>query len=47
VSPNYLQISTDLQVMLSNIFANTQPASKALASEAPTVKTDATATPGG
>lgn len=44
VSPNYLQISSDLQVMLSNIFANSSSAASALSSAAPTVKKDASAT---
>ena len=47
VSPNYLQISSDLQVMLSSAFANTKPAAAAISAAAPTVKTDANATPGG
>ena len=39
VSPNYLQISSDLQDMLSSVFSNqTQPAA-ALSQTAPTVKT--------
>jgi len=46
VSPNYLQVSTDLQVMLSSVFANSQSAAAAIAAAAPTVKTDANATPG-
>ncbi|HEY3943556.1 MAG TPA: extracellular solute-binding protein [Acidimicrobiales bacterium] len=40
VSPNYLQISTDLQSMLSSVFANSSP-SAALKSAAPAVKADA------
>ena len=47
VSPNYLQVSTDLQVMLSSVFANTQSPAAAIAAAAPTVKSDANATPGG
>ncbi len=47
VSPNYLQVSTDLQVMLSSVFANTQSPAAAIAAAAPTVKSDAKATPGG
>ena len=47
VSPNYLQVSTDLQVMLSSVFANSQSPAAAIAAAAPTVKTDANATPGG
>ena len=47
VSPNYLQISSDLQVMLSSVFANTKPAAAAIRAAAPTVKSDANATPGG
>ena len=45
VSPNYLQVSSDLQDMISSVFANTESAAAAFASEAPTVKTDANATP--
>ncbi len=45
VSPNYLQVSNDLQVMLSEVFANTKSPSAALSSEAPTIKSDAGATP--
>ncbi len=45
VSPNYLQVSNDLQVMLSEIFANTKSPAAALAAAAPTIKTDAGATP--
>jgi multiple sugar transport system substrate-binding protein len=47
VSPNYLQVSTDLQVMLSSVFANTQSPTAAIAAAAPTVKSDSNATPGG
>ena len=47
VSPNYLQISTDLQSMLSAVFANSASPASALASAAPTIKTDANSTPGG
>lgn len=47
VSPNYLQISTDLQVMLSSVFANTKSPQAAISAAAPTVKADANATPGG
>lgn len=46
VSPNYLQISTDLQSMLSEVFANTKQPADALKATAPTVKTDANNTPG-
>ncbi|HET9897591.1 MAG TPA: extracellular solute-binding protein [Streptosporangiaceae bacterium] len=41
VSPNYLQVSNDLQVMLSEVFANTKSPAAALASEAPTIRNDA------
>jgi multiple sugar transport system substrate-binding protein len=47
VSPNYLQVSTDLQVMLSEVFANTKSPAAAIAAAAPTIKTDANATPSG
>lgn len=47
VSPNYLQVSTDLQVMLSEVFANTKTAAAAISAAAPTVKSDANATPSG
>src|ERR1700722_7017549 len=46
VSPNYLTVSNDLQVMLSEVFANTKSPAAAIAAAAPTVKTDANATPG-
>ena len=46
VSPNYLQISTDLQNMLSEVFANTKQPADALKATAPTVKSDANAAPG-
>jgi len=45
VSPNYLQISSDLQDMLSSVFANTESPAAAIAKEAPTIKSDAAATP--
>ena len=45
VSPNYLQVSNDLQVMLSEVFANTKSPAAALAAAAPTIKNDAGATP--
>ena len=38
VTPNYLQISTDLQVAFSAVFANTAPASSALSSASSQVK---------
>ncbi len=41
VSPNYLQVSNDLQVMLSEVFANTKSPAAALSSEALTIKNDA------
>jgi multiple sugar transport system substrate-binding protein len=47
VSPNYLKISTDLQTMFSEVYANSQTPAAALSSTAPLVKTDANATPGG
>ena len=45
VSPNYLQISTDLQSMLSSVFANSSSPASALKSAAPTIKSDANSTP--
>jgi multiple sugar transport system substrate-binding protein len=45
VSPNYLAVSNDLQVMLSEVFANSKSAAAALSSEAPTIKKDANSTP--
>ena len=45
VSPNYLQVSNDLQVMLSEVFANTKSPAAALSAAAPTIKSDAGATP--
>jgi trehalose/maltose transport system substrate-binding protein len=45
VSPNYLQVSNDLQVMLSEVFANTKQPAAALSSSAPTIKSDASASP--
>lgn len=45
VSPNYLKISSDLQVMLSEVFANTKTPAAALAAAAPLVKSDANSTP--
>jgi len=47
VSPNYLQVSTDLQVMLSEVFANTKSPAAAISAAAPGVKSDANATPSG
>jgi len=47
VSPNYLQVSTDLQVMLSEVFANTKSPAAAIKAAAPTIKSDASATPSG
>ena len=44
VSPNYPTISTDLQNMLSTIFANSATPAAALASAAPTIKRDASTT---
>jgi multiple sugar transport system substrate-binding protein len=47
VNPNYLQVSTDLQTLISSVYANSSPsaASSAFASGAATIKSDATATP--
>jgi multiple sugar transport system substrate-binding protein len=45
VSPNYLQISTDLQSMLSSVFANSAQPAAALKSAAGTIKSDANSTP--
>jgi multiple sugar transport system substrate-binding protein len=45
VSPNYLQISTDLQSMLSSVFANSSSPAAALKSAAGTIKSDANANP--
>jgi multiple sugar transport system substrate-binding protein len=45
VSANYLQISTDLQSMLSSVFANSSSAASALKSAAPTIKSDANSSP--
>jgi ABC-type glycerol-3-phosphate transport system substrate-binding protein len=41
VNPNYLQISTDLQTMLSSVFANESQPASALSSAASQVKSDA------
>ncbi|HTW20644.1 MAG TPA: extracellular solute-binding protein [Mycobacteriales bacterium] len=41
VNPNYLQISSDLQVMLSSVFANQKQPASALSSAASQVKSDA------
>src|SRR3984957_5702384 len=45
VNPNYLTVSNDLQVMLSEVFANTKSPAAAISSEAAQVKSDASATP--
>jgi hypothetical protein len=45
VSPNYLQVSNDLQIMLSEVFANTMSPAAAISSEAPVIMRDANATP--
>jgi multiple sugar transport system substrate-binding protein len=45
VNPNYLTVSNDLQVMLSEVFANTKQPAAALSSEAAQIKSDASATP--
>ncbi|HUY08716.1 MAG TPA: extracellular solute-binding protein [Candidatus Dormibacteraeota bacterium] len=44
VSPNYLQISSDLQTMLSSVFSNLTKPAAALAQTAPIVKADAAGT---
>jgi multiple sugar transport system substrate-binding protein len=48
VTPNYLQVSTDLQTLFSSVYANGSPgaASAAFSSGAAQIKTDAAATPG-
>jgi len=48
VNPNYLKVSDDLQTLFSSVYANSGPSSAAAAftSNAATIKTDATATPG-
>jgi multiple sugar transport system substrate-binding protein len=48
VNPNYLQVSTDLQTLLSSAYANSSPnaAASAFAANAATIKSDASATPG-
>jgi multiple sugar transport system substrate-binding protein len=45
VNPNYLTVSNDLQVMLSEVFANTKSPAAAISSEAAQIKSDASATP--
>jgi multiple sugar transport system substrate-binding protein len=45
VNPNYLTVSNDLQVMLSEVFANSKTPAAAISAEAPTIKSDASATP--
>lgn len=45
VNPNYLQMSNDLQVMLSEVFANTKLPAAALSSSATTIRNDAGASP--
>ncbi len=45
VSPNYLQISSDLQNMISAVYANSISPASAIAKAAPTVRSDASATP--
>jgi multiple sugar transport system substrate-binding protein len=47
VTPNYPTVSDDLTVMLSEVLANSMPPAAALRSEAPAIKNDAAATPGG
>ncbi|GAC1365287.1 MAG: ABC transporter substrate-binding protein [Actinomycetota bacterium] len=46
VSPNYLQISTDLQTMFSAVYANSQSPAEALTTAGTTIAKDANATPG-
>ncbi len=48
VTPNYLQVSTDLQTLFSSVYANgsANAASSAFSSGAAQIKTDAAATPG-
>jgi multiple sugar transport system substrate-binding protein len=48
VTPNYLQVSTDLQTLFSSVYANASPsaASAAFAAGAASIKSDAAATPG-
>ena len=46
VSPNYLQISSDLQTMFSSVYANSTTPAAALAATAPVVKAHANASPG-
>ncbi|HEX5290776.1 MAG TPA: extracellular solute-binding protein [Streptosporangiaceae bacterium] len=46
VNPNYLTVSNDLQVMLSEVFANTKSPSAAISSEAAQIKSDAAASAG-
>jgi multiple sugar transport system substrate-binding protein len=48
VTPNYLQVSADLQTLLSSVYANASPnaASAAFAANAASIKSDAAATPG-
>lgn len=48
VTPNYLQVSADLQTLFSSVYANASPtaASAAFSSNAATIKSDAAATPG-
>ena len=48
VTPNYLQVSSDLQTLFSSVYANASPgaASSAFSSNAGTIKSDAAATPG-
>jgi multiple sugar transport system substrate-binding protein len=45
VNPNYLTVSNDLQVLLSEVFANTKTPAAAISSEATQIKTDSSATP--
>jgi multiple sugar transport system substrate-binding protein len=48
VTPNYLQVSTDLQTLFSSVFANgsTSAASAAFSAGSASIKSDAAATPG-
>jgi multiple sugar transport system substrate-binding protein len=45
VNPNYLTVSNDLQVMLSEVFANTKSPAAAISSESAQIKTDSSANP--
>ena len=47
VNPNYLQISSDLQTMLSSVFSNLTKPAQALSQAAPLVKAAANGSGGG